>query len=67
MQLIKDGKKIIEAVCVDAKVDLSIEMPQPSEKFLMEILTGEPNYVQALQPYRVSKLLCASKHFGNHG
>lgn len=41
-----DNKKIIEAACVDAKVDLSIEMPQPSEKFLMELLTGEPNYIR---------------------
>ncbi len=41
----KDNKKIIEAVCIDARVDLSIEMPQPSEKFLMEILTSEPNYI----------------------
>jgi formiminoglutamase len=42
----RDTKKIIEAVCVDAKIDLSIEMPKPSEKFLMEILTGEPNYIR---------------------
>ncbi|MEO5997662.1 MAG: formimidoylglutamase [Chitinophagaceae bacterium] len=41
-----DNKEIIEAVCVDAKVDLSIEMPQPAERFLMEILTSEPNYIQ---------------------
>lgn len=41
-----DNKQIIDAVCVDARVDLSIEMPQPSEKFLMEILTGEPNYIR---------------------
>ncbi len=42
----KDNMQVIEAVCVDARVDLSIEMPQPSEKFLMEILTGEPNYIR---------------------
>ena len=41
-----DNKEIIEAVCVDARVDLSIEMPQPTERFLMEILTSEPNYIQ---------------------
>jgi len=41
-----DNKEIIEAVCVDARVDLSIEMPQPNERFLMEILTSEPNYIQ---------------------
>lgn len=41
-----DNKNIIEAVCVDAKVDLSIEMPQPNEKFLMEMLTGEPNFIR---------------------
>ncbi len=39
-------KKIIEAACVDARVDLSIEMPQPAENFLMEILTGEPNFIR---------------------
>jgi len=42
----RDRKQIIEAVCIDAKINLSIEMPQPSEKFLMEMLTGEPNYIR---------------------
>lgn len=39
-----DNKQIIEAVCIDAKVDISMEVPEPCENFLMEILTGEPNY-----------------------
>ena len=41
----RDNKMTISAVCVDAKMDLSLEMPQPSEKFLMEMLTEEPNYI----------------------
>lgn len=41
----RDNRQAISAVCVDAKMDLSLEMPQPSEKFLMEMLTEEPNYI----------------------
>lgn len=41
-----DNKEIIEAACVDAKVDLSMEAPQPGENFLMEMLTGDPNYIR---------------------
>ena len=40
-----DNKQIIEAVCVDAKVDISLQSPDPSDNFLMEILTKEPNYI----------------------
>lgn len=40
------NKRIIEACCVDAKVDLSAEVSQPDTNFLMEMLTGEPNYVR---------------------
>lgn len=41
-----DSRKIIEMACVDAKLDLSIELPHPSQHFLMEVLTGDPNYVR---------------------
>jgi formiminoglutamase len=39
-------KKIIEATCVDALIDLSMESLNRSENFLMEMLTGEPNYIR---------------------
>lgn len=41
-----ERKKIIEAVCVDALIDLNLESVNRSENFLMEVLTGEPNYVR---------------------
>lgn len=34
-----------EVTCIDAKIDLSVEHPAPARNFLMELLTGEPNYV----------------------
>jgi len=40
-----DKKHIIEATCVDALIDLDIHSLQRSDNFLMEMLTGEPNYV----------------------
>ena len=39
-------KQIIEATVVDARVNLSIESPEPGENFLMEMLTGEPNFIR---------------------
>lgn len=39
-------EKIIEAVCVDAKIDLNIESLQPADHFLMEMLVGEPNFIR---------------------
>lgn len=41
----RDNKQAVSAVCVDAKMDLSLEMPLPADKFLMEMLTEEPNYI----------------------
>ena len=41
-----DNKEIIEVTSVDAKIDLSVAKPEPSENFLMEVLTGDPNYVR---------------------
>ncbi|HET9057235.1 MAG TPA: arginase family protein [Chitinophagaceae bacterium] len=38
--------KIIEATGIDSAIDLNMESPLRHENFLMEILTGEPNYVR---------------------
>lgn len=38
--------KVIEATGVDAYIDLSIDNPVKSKNFLMEILTGEPNFIR---------------------
>lgn len=40
------NKKLIEASCVDALIDLNIDSPFRHENFLMEMLTGEPNYLR---------------------
>lgn len=41
-----DKKKIIEAVCVDALINLDIESLNRADNFLMEMLTSEPNYIR---------------------
>lgn len=41
-----ESKKLIEASCVDALIDLNIDSPFRHENFLMEMLTGEPNYIR---------------------
>lgn len=38
-------KKIIEAACVDASIDLNTESVMPADNFLMQMLTTEPNYI----------------------
>jgi len=38
--------KIIEITCVDARIDLNMESPVPADNFLMNMLTGEPNYIR---------------------
>ncbi len=53
-----DVKKSIEASCIDALVDLNLDSPFRHENFLMEMLTGEPNYLRhynhiAFQSYYV--------------
>jgi len=53
-----EGKKLIEASCVDALIDLNLESPFRHENFLMEMLTGEPNFIRhynhiAFQSYYV--------------
>jgi formiminoglutamase len=40
-----DKKNIVEATCVDALIDLDIHSLDRSDNFLMEMLTGEPNYI----------------------
>ena len=41
-----DKKRMIDAVGVDAVIDINLESPLRSENFLMEMLTGEPNYTR---------------------
>lgn len=41
-----ENKKAIEASCVDALIDLDLSSPFHNENFLMEMLTGEPNYIR---------------------
>jgi formiminoglutamase len=41
-----DKKHIVEATGVDALIDLDIHSLNRSDNFLMEMLTGEPNYIQ---------------------
>lgn len=51
--------KVVEASVVDALIDIHTEVPQRSRNFLMEVLTGEPNYIKhynhiAFQSYYVN-------------
>lgn len=39
-------EKIIEMVGIDATIDLNLDSVLPADIFLMQILTGEPNYVK---------------------
>jgi arginase family enzyme len=41
-----ESKQIIEVVSIDAKIDLSLDSHFRSESFLMEMLTGEPNFIR---------------------
>ncbi len=40
------NKKIVEATCVDALIDLNLESDFRCDNFLMEMLTGEPNFIR---------------------
>lgn len=42
----KEMRQIIEATVIDATIDLRSESSVRSENFLMEMLTGEPNFVK---------------------
>lgn len=53
-----ESKMTIEAVCADALIDLDLGSSFRHENFLMEMLTGEPNYIRhynhiAFQSYYV--------------
>ena len=57
-QAYASSKKLVEASCVDALIDLNLESPFRHENFLMEMLTGEPNHLRhyshiAFQSYYV--------------
>ena len=39
-------EKIIEATCVDARIDLDMESVLPADNFLMDLLTGVPNFIK---------------------
>lgn len=39
-------KRIVEATCVDARIDLNMDSRVPADNFLMEMLTGEPNFIR---------------------
>jgi len=45
-QACADNGQLAEAVCVDAKIDLDLNSPAKADNFLMEMLTGEPNFVR---------------------
>ena len=45
-QAYADNKLLIEGSCVDALIDLNIDSPFRHENFLMEMLTGDPNYMR---------------------
>ncbi|MBV4356386.1 arginase family protein [Pinibacter aurantiacus] len=38
--------QIIEATCIDALINLDIDSPLRKDNFLMEMLTGEPNFIK---------------------
>ena len=42
----KELGKTIEATCIDATIDLKGESSIRSENFLLEMLTGEPNFIR---------------------
>jgi formiminoglutamase len=41
-----ENKKLIETCCVDALIDLNMDSPNANDNFLMEMLTGEPNFIR---------------------
>ncbi|MFN6374172.1 MAG: arginase family protein [Chitinophagia bacterium] len=45
-EVYRTEKKIIEVTGIDAYIDLSIDNPIKSKNFLMEMLTGEPNFIR---------------------
>lgn len=45
-QAFAEEKMLLEATAVDALIDLDSESPFPEHKFLLDMLTSEPNYVK---------------------
>lgn len=45
-QVYAGHQEIIEASCIDGKIDIDMESPLPADKFLMQMLTEEPNFVK---------------------
>lgn len=45
-QVYSGHRRIIEAVCVDALIDLDMHSLHRSDNFLMEMLAGEPNFIR---------------------
>ncbi len=41
-----DDRKLMDAVGIDAVIDINIDSPLRSDNFLMEMLTAEPNYMR---------------------
>ena len=41
-----DDKKLMDAVGIDAVIDINIDSPLRCDNFLMEMLTGEPNFIR---------------------
>ena len=39
-------EKIIEAACIDAMIDINMDSVLPCERFLMRMLTHEPNFIK---------------------
>lgn len=53
-----DRKELIEAACIDARIDIDMDALPQADHFLMEMLTGEPNFLRhyshiAFQSYYV--------------
>ncbi|MCU0394795.1 MAG: arginase family protein [Chitinophagaceae bacterium] len=45
-QAFAEERQLIECTAVDALIDLDREQPFPAHKFLLDMLTSEPNYVK---------------------
>lgn len=57
-QAFADKQQVIDAAGIDAQIDITMDSPFRSDKFLMEMLTNEPNYMNhynhiAFQSYMV--------------
>lgn len=57
-----DMKRLIEATCVDARIDINMQSPAAADHFLMEMLTADPNFMKhfnhiGFQSYLVHPLM----------